>query len=215
MKADPPATRREQQRLETRRRIVEAAMSAFAERGFHGASTREIASRCGVTQGLVTYHFGNKDTLWRAAADHLFASVLEDIRTRVATMSPGDPRSLARAVVKAYVLCVAERPELMRLLTREGAVDNPRAQWLVETHLSKMYQGLAGVLTIAGVADEVPVGHLYYVMAGAGSLIFSVPATCRQLTGLDPTDPEVIERHADFVARLLVPEADGQGPRQT
>jgi hypothetical protein len=47
--------------------------------------------------------------------------------------------------------------------------------------------------------------HAYYVMAGAGSLIFAVAPECRRLTGLDPETPEAVEAHADFVARLLVP----------
>ena len=39
---------------------------AFAERGYEAASTRDIAARAGVTQGLVTYHFESKDALWQA-----------------------------------------------------------------------------------------------------------------------------------------------------
>ena len=42
------------------------------------------------------------------------------------------------------------------------------------------------------------------VMAGAGSLMFAVAPECRRLTGLDPESEEVIEAHAEFVARLLV-----------
>lgn len=198
---------REQQRLETRRRILEAAIDSFAERGFHGASIREIAGRCEVTQGLVTYHFGSKDNLWREAANALFGGIPVELRARIAEMSPGDPRALARALVKAYVLTMSARPQVMQLLTREGAVDSPRMRWLIENHISGMHQAFAGVMSMAGVTEEVmPAGHLYYVMAGAGSLMFAVPFTCRQISGLDPTDPAVVERHAEYVARLLVPD---------
>ncbi len=207
MKADKPLTSRDRQRIETRRRIIEAAVATFAERGFHGASTREIAGRCGVTQGLVTYHFKNKDNLWRRAAEHLFATMLDGIRARVDRGAPHEPRSLAREVVRAYVLMAAEHPELMRFMVQEGSVDDERVQWLIEHCERMLYQSFGGIMTLAGVIDgERPAHHLYYVMAGAGSLIFSIPALCRRLTGVDPSDAEIIERHADIVARLLVPE---------
>ena len=39
---------------------------------FVGLSTRDIAERAGVHHPLITYHFKNKDQLWRAAADQVF-----------------------------------------------------------------------------------------------------------------------------------------------
>ena len=66
-------TTRAQQYQETRRRIIDAAVDAFSELGFHGASTREIAARAGTNQGLITYHFRSKDELWRAAAERIFS----------------------------------------------------------------------------------------------------------------------------------------------
>ena len=79
-------------------------------------------------------------------------------------------------------------------------------RWLVDTHLMPAYERLCGPggLRIGGF-DEAALPHAYYVMAGAASLIFAVAPECRRLTGLDPETPAVIESHADFVARLLVP----------
>jgi len=206
---DKPLTRRARQRLETRQRIIEAAIAAFAERGFHGASTREIAGRCGVTQGLVTYHYKNKDNLWRAAAEHLFRGVLDRVQRSIADERPDDPRALARAAIRHYALYVAEKPELMRFMVHEGSVDEERVQWLVDTHVAGMYQTFGGIMNAAGVAsDAMPLEHLYYVIAGASSLMFAMPSLCRRVTGLDPTDRAVMARHADIVARLLVPEVD-------
>src|SRR5438128_918554 len=71
-KEKPP--RREQQRtIETRRAILDAALNEFAERGFEGASVRRIGERAGLEYTLITYHFKNKDTLWRAVAIDAFA----------------------------------------------------------------------------------------------------------------------------------------------
>jgi AcrR family transcriptional regulator len=48
--------------------ILQAARAAFAERGFAGATLRDIAKRAGVTHGLVIRHFDNKESLFLAAS---------------------------------------------------------------------------------------------------------------------------------------------------
>ena len=45
---------------ETRQRIIEAAIELFGERGFAGASTREIAAMAGVNAPALQYYFENK-----------------------------------------------------------------------------------------------------------------------------------------------------------
>jgi len=194
---------RERQREETRERILEAAIECFAERGFRGASTREIASRAGTNQGLITYHFHSKDELWRAAADRLFGELQHRMLER---LSPGlgalDERERAREVIREFVRFAAEHPALFRFMLEAGKSDDERMHWLVDTHLRPLYQEGAPLGT---VVEERLGPHLQYVLVGAGSVIFCVAPECRRLTGLDPTKQDAIETHAEFVARLLVP----------
>lgn len=51
--------------LETRARILDAAEQLFAERGFDGASLRDIAARANSAVGLVHHHGGGKEELLR------------------------------------------------------------------------------------------------------------------------------------------------------
>jgi AcrR family transcriptional regulator len=51
---------------DTKRTILDAAREAFAERGFDGASIRQIATGAGVDPALVHHYFGTKDQLFRA-----------------------------------------------------------------------------------------------------------------------------------------------------
>jgi AcrR family transcriptional regulator len=48
---------------------LDRALEAFAERGFEGASLREIATACGVSHGLLNARFGSKLGLWTAAVE--------------------------------------------------------------------------------------------------------------------------------------------------
>jgi AcrR family transcriptional regulator len=200
------ATSRSEQREATRERIVEAALYAFAERGFHGASTRDIAERAGTNQGLITYHFRSKDELWRAAADRIFGMLAERMTEQLGELPSEDPRERAREAIRIYVRFAAAHPELFRLMVDEGKNTERRMKWLVDTHLRPRYDQFMRPRGIRiGIFDEALLPHAYYVMAGAGSLIFAVAPECRRLTGLDPETKEVVAAHAEFVARLLVP----------
>jgi len=44
-------------------RIIAAALKLFSQKGFHGTTTKEIAHECGVAEGLIFYHFGDKRKL--------------------------------------------------------------------------------------------------------------------------------------------------------
>lgn len=198
------ANRRTQQRDETRGRILEAAVEAFSDRGFRGASTRDIADRAGVNQGLVTYHFKSKELMWRAAADHIFGELRAHFRALGLRAGDGSMTGMTQEVTKVLVRFSAERPELCRFMIQEGKHENDRMQWLVDTHIKPMYEEFAA---FAGVPTEL-IPHAFYALVGAASVIFAVAPECRRLTGLDPTSDAAIEVHADFVARMLLPEAN-------
>jgi TetR/AcrR family transcriptional regulator len=203
-------TTRARQREDTRNRIIAAAVRTFAERGFRAASTREIAARARVNQGLITYHFRSKQDLWKAAMDRIFALLRALFAPAVRRPGPDREadrgRDRAREVVRRYVRFAAAHPELFRLMVEEGKHADARMRWLVDTHLKVLYADFARlVATHTPEADRALLPHTYYALAGAGSLIFAVSPECRRLTGLDPLDERTVEAHAEFLARVLVP----------
>ncbi len=197
-------TTRSKKREETSARIVQAARQSFAKRGFHGTSTRDIATEAGTNQGLITYHFGTKDALWRAAADNLFEEIGGRLFDRLALRQLADERENARESIREFVRFSAEYPEFFWLMVDEGKNADERLDWLITTHLRPRFNVLADYMLNELGYSQTDLPHVYYALAGAASLIFAVAPECRQLTGVDPLKKEVIERHADFVARLIV-----------
>ena len=62
---------------ERREEILDAAMSVFAEKGLHGASTEEIAKLAGISQPYVFRLFGTKKELYMAVVARCFRQTLE------------------------------------------------------------------------------------------------------------------------------------------
>jgi len=56
---------RQRSRASIERRILEAAESVFAETGFNGATTAEIARRAGIPKANLHYYFNTKDELYQ------------------------------------------------------------------------------------------------------------------------------------------------------
>jgi len=191
---------------DTPRRLLDSALEMFSELGFDGATTRDIAARARVNLGLVQYHFGGKEKLWRAAVDHAFADLWAALDAAVAP-GTGEPERLA-AIIRAAVRFAADHPALVRLMNDEGKRDGPRLKWLVERHGRRLYELAGAVLAAAprhgALAGFAPV-HLYYAFAGAVGMIFSQAAECRRLTGVDPTTSRsLVDAHADAMVRLFL-----------
>ena len=55
---------------ETRRRILEVAAEAFAERGYAGTSVNDVLKASGVTKGGFYFHFPSKEALALATLRH-------------------------------------------------------------------------------------------------------------------------------------------------
>ena len=67
--ADDVTVRTRPRRDEVRARVLAAAREVFAERGFAGASTDQVAAAAGFTKGAVYSNFGSKDDLFLALMD--------------------------------------------------------------------------------------------------------------------------------------------------
>ena len=66
----------------TKERLVSAAATLFAERGFHATSVRDIARRAGANVASGHYHYGSKKALYLEVLRDQFRSVQSELRKR-------------------------------------------------------------------------------------------------------------------------------------
>jgi AcrR family transcriptional regulator len=197
--------------VETREALLAAATAIFSARGFDGISVRQLEESAGVKRGLVAYHFGDKEQLWRDAVDRLFDELGQQFASRLETLSDIAPREAARGLVRAFVRYSAARPELNRLMLQESLSDTWRVDYIVEQHIRPLLQTLKAALPDAVrmfLGEDDP--HRYYAFIGASAFVFSAEQECIRLFGRSPRGEAFIERQADLVEQLLLGEPPGR-----
>jgi len=96
--------------MDTRHRLLEAAILVFAEKGFDGAGIREIATKAKANSALVQYYFGNKEGLYTAALKFLFEQGPDAVRGLTQPPAPEEPGAMQGAVesLRNYVRAFLE-----------------------------------------------------------------------------------------------------------
>lgn len=95
------------QRIPTRDALLRAAAELFAEKGAEAVSTREIASKAHVNNGLIHRHFRTKEALLR--------EVLESLSAEISSVDQDGEES---AILLRFFHAVRERETYWKLLAR-------------------------------------------------------------------------------------------------
>jgi TetR/AcrR family transcriptional regulator len=209
--------------IEVRERILDAAQQTFSEKGFDGATTRQIASRANVPLGLLRYYFGDKLKLWQAAVDQAFGEIRSGLDATTFTprnaAERDDPLAAIRAGIRAHVHFVAKNPEFVRLMHDEGRRRGPRMRWLVDRHVKPLFERLVPVIArlqeIGRLPSDIAPLHFAYALIGSIDVIFHQAEECRRVTGADPADPDVIEAHSRAVEFMLLGPPPDASPSST
>jgi AcrR family transcriptional regulator len=120
--------------------IIQAVRQAFAEKGFHGTTTKELAQAAGVSEALLFKHFPNKESLF--AAMKLSCCSQRDIG-RIERLKALEPSSSTLVLMVHFLVshvigqCRASKNEeqvaLQRLVLRSLAEDGEFARLLYGT----------------------------------------------------------------------------------
>ncbi|MDX1480181.1 MAG: TetR/AcrR family transcriptional regulator [Woeseiaceae bacterium] len=215
LSGERPARKQQQRSIKTRQKLLDAALEAFSENGFKGTSTRDIAQRAGVHHPLITYHFKNKEELWRAAADRVFSefmAILIDARRRV---HDRPPRERMAVMIRTYVRYVARKPALHKLMLQESSHSSSRLDWLIDMHLKPLYETVVTELEplqeqgIAPPGDPALLFNLIRVASG-GTLALALEI--QGTSGIDFSNEDTVDALADMIIRVFLPGRDPTEP---
>ncbi|GAB6901735.1 TetR/AcrR family transcriptional regulator [Kineosporia succinea] len=101
------------------RRLIEAAIEAFAERGYHATTTRDIATRVGLSPAALYVHFPSKQALLAEISVFGHEAALELVTASAAL--EGTALQRLQAVIRDFTAWHAERHRVARVVHHEIA----------------------------------------------------------------------------------------------
>lgn len=184
---------------DTRELLLKAAKAIFAERGFDGATVKEIAAQAGVNISLVSYHFDGKEGLYRACFEQFGKRRLEASERLLAKpTSVEDFRLRLSLFIEEFFLWNLEEPDACAILHRECVGQMPLTKDIFRDTFMRSFQMLAHFFEAAQQGGIVRKDCEPLLSTGMfyGSLIHMVrtQAVAKEHFGISIEDPETREK---------------------
>lgn len=155
---------RQRSRASIERRILEAAESVFAEAGFNGATTAEIARRAGIPKANLHYYFNTKDELYQKVLTGVLNTWLHTADEITADADPA--RALAHYIT-AKIELARSQPIPSRVFANEIIHGAPHLGPYLETSLRNWVDQKSKVIKgwiAAGKMRDVDPRHLLFMI---------------------------------------------------
>lgn len=206
-------------------RLLDIAVSEFGRKGLDGASTRGIAKAADTAMSSITYHYGGKEGLYLAAADHVAERMSLDLAEPLAAEQAvsGDDPVAARAAIHRI---------LATLIDRMAGEDSDgvtlfilREQMRPSAAFDRIYNGIMGQVTrlvtelicvasgdrdprVAGIATMTLMGQVLVVRANRATTLRLLER--ERLSGQDIQDIKArIAANTDAIIDRLIAEERG------
>ncbi|MGB5258697.1 MAG: TetR/AcrR family transcriptional regulator [Woeseiaceae bacterium] len=201
--------RKQQKRsIVTQQKLLDAAVEAFSENGFNGTSTRDIADRAGVHHPLITYHFKNKDALWRAAANREFLSFRNSLSPAFQESANDCPKARMSSLIRSYVRYAKQQPAMHKVLVQEAHFPNERLDWLIETHLKPLFEPvfeLIEELQRLGVAPKGNAKLLFNMIRLSSGGLLALGNELKASSDIDVESQDTLDEIADMIVAVFLP----------
>lgn len=150
---------------ERRASILAVAKILFADKGYHGVSVDEIASRLGVSPAILYRHFESKEALYEEVLNEI-ACRRESYVDAIVT-GEADFASVLRRITRIYVDSVASDPDYLRMEMHSVLEGSAATRQFFENR----WKPFSDYITV-GLKDLIEEGHQITASAATASLMF-------------------------------------------
>jgi AcrR family transcriptional regulator len=189
-----------------RRALLEAALEAFAARGYDGTSVRDLARQVGVSHNLVHHHYGSKRALWQAALGHAVASSGRELLALVAASEGQRDWEVAnRDGITGALMLFARQPAVAKIMADESARGGERLDFLYERHITPFARLLERLLDGAPARVKRRIdarAALLFLFAGM-TAPFALGGLAAKLDGTPTLTDDDLQRFAATVAEII------------
>jgi len=194
-----------------RKQIVMGAAQVFAEKGYHRATTKEIAQAAGISEGTIYNYFGNKRELLLGMIEML---ALQSLKGIITNQPPADPKEFITLILRDRYNLAQERGYLIAPILAEVFTDDELRQ--------EAYQKIA--MPVAALLEQYiqtqidaglfrPVNPIIATRMFIGAIIINFSM---KLANLDPryetiSADKLIDELASLFVGMLIKHESGEG----
>ena len=166
MSTETPRTSKAAQSEATRAKLLAAARSLFAERGYAHVGTEEIVRAAGVTRGALYHQFADKRDLFAAVFEQLEGELIVEAAGRMAGHT--DPLDAMKAACRGWLEACA-RPEAQQIVLLDAPAVLGYDTWreIGERHGLGAVMAAVQAAIDSGALEPQPVRALAHVLVGA------------------------------------------------
>jgi AcrR family transcriptional regulator len=190
---------------QVRDRIIQAAVTVFAEKGYHRATISDVVQRSGLSVGAIYTHFRNKEELFLHSCDLISGQGLDEMAIRLAPLTSTADR--LRAAVAYYVETIDEFEDapgqvgLVRAWAEAG--EEPGVREMLVRRRERLV-GAAQLLIQEGISrGELPASLDVDAIARGFMALLDGLLLLRIEAG-DLYRPEVLQRYATSILEVLL-----------
>jgi AcrR family transcriptional regulator len=144
----------------TKQLLLDATLKLISEKGYLGATTREIAQEAGVTELTLFRHFGTKERLFEALLrSHTFLPKLKELLPELDGLSYEDSLKL---IATRFLLSLKERKSMVKIMYSEVTIYPEKIKSLynkfvedIRLTLATYFKGLQKNGLLRGVSPEM------------------------------------------------------------
>jgi len=188
----------------TAERILDAAEAVFAERGYAGATLRDVAAQVDLRTPSLYNHFPNKESLYAAVLERGISPVLDALAEVVEARDRSDRD--VRQVVERTMDLVGRRPNLPRLIQHEtlsgGRHLTPMLREWIQRTFARAYEMVeASSAASRWEPDQFPllVLAMYHVFVG----YFAIAHVYKDLNDQDLLAEPALAKQTRFFGDLV------------
>ncbi|MGH3949678.1 MAG: TetR/AcrR family transcriptional regulator [Pseudonocardiaceae bacterium] len=196
-------------RAAQRPRILRAAITAFAERGFHATTVADIVTRARVSRAAFYAQFGTKEDCFIAAVDSGRTTLMPKIAEATTRAWPQGFATAIGATVREYLRVCASEPEFTRAWTLEFPHAGPTAVRIRNEYFDTLAATLRAA-HLAHVADtDLPHRPLgppnYLALIGGCHELFYRHVAANRTDRLPDLEPAMTQFLLDALTHTPVP----------
>ncbi|MFE5943167.1 TetR family transcriptional regulator [Streptomyces sp. NPDC056480] len=194
----PQTTRKKRANgVESRQRILDAAVEIAGERGYEGTSIAAVSAKCGLPASSIYWHFKDKDDLIAAVIERSFETWLAAVE--LPSEETGTPLERVTAMAGIVGKSLIDAPDFLRLglmlaLERRPAEPRGRTVFLQVRDIARAKIADMARELVPDLDEDSVHALTTYAVAGADGLFVQ-----REINGDDVDLVAMFELHAQLV----------------